>query len=70
MHADTDAGTHLDLIASRARIRVATDKARRHLQRDLHDGIHHHTKTTSPGSQCETVLAASWRYRTAASKEA
>lgn len=61
MHADTDAGTHPNLIASRARIVATTDKAGRHLQRDLHDGIHHHTKTISPRSHRETVLVAGWR---------
>jgi signal transduction histidine kinase len=39
MHADANIGTYRELIASRARIVAAADEARRHLERDLHDGI-------------------------------
>jgi signal transduction histidine kinase len=36
------AATHAELIASRARIVAAADDARRHIERDLHDGAQQH----------------------------
>jgi hypothetical protein len=41
MYADANPGTYWELIASRARIVTAADQSRRHLERDLRDGIQH-----------------------------
>ena len=41
MHADAHLGTYRELISSRARILAAGDESRRHLERDLRDGVQH-----------------------------